>query len=284
MNLHDCINRLPQILRGRFSSSNNASWIAWARDGISQIEKVSTGPGMRRSCLGYQLPSGFVGKPVGLRTISSATLDGVPVAKDFLRSKIDEGFMLEDQVECSRLSGYLCMSSGREVAVIDARNPPSNADGALDGMEFQGWNQAINIPIFSSSWNELVSSGVSSGFQRFTCRRTVPGILYTGTSSSRSVGGWIVKSNLVIHGYRSLLKPESLTEELDLPAGSEMLLASYLRWAAENDQDSAGPDAKVAMGVFNNALARYASDQARATGDSAPFKTNFTPTLGMRRR
>lgn len=93
----------------------------------------------------------------------------------------------------------------------------------------------------------------------------------------------IMLSNITIEGYRAFARPTSLTEELDIPKGSETLLAAYLRWKAEADADLASAETKTAEFAFRDGLARYGVDQSAANGHSRPRHYGFTPIFGGRK-
>ena len=95
--------------------------------------------------------------------------------------------------------------------------------------------------------------------------------------------GVVIKSNLLVEGYRRLARPTSMTDVLDLPEGTESLMAAYLRFAAEADQDTASPETAKAQGAFETALQRYAIDQSRTDGATRPTAYQFTPSLTGRR-
>ena len=362
MNLNDCINRLPLILRGRFSSSNNASWLSWAADCMAQIERVSSGPGMLRTVQAKQLSSGFIPKPKSLFTINNAWLDGEPVqevkfkdsrgfpmtygsvkweshsvsieatdeftASVSVKDSASEGSIPEPLVVTviyaisntkkvsivpesgsfpsgvSSLAGASLWINGSQVVITWNSNPSDTSNGsciadvdvappnvtdlagqilewypsgALDGCEVYANGELVQIA--SSSWDRPVTSPVGwSNARLFTCDRAAPGRSWAGF-----LDGELIKSNLTVEGYRSLARPTSMTEELDLPPGSEGLVSAYLRWAAENDQDISSSEAAVARKAFEMALRQYAIDQSRTEGTSRVSFYQFTPSLTGRR-
>ena len=358
MNLNDCINRLPTVLRGRFSSSNSASWLQWAADGIAQIERVSVGPGNKRRVLGWKMDSGFVPLPPGLCQITNAWLDGELVPS--VRQKDDRGFPMTEDVAFSKLAAdayaddytayvalnevaadfparrtvtiesldgatraaVVTLASGTEFPIaIDgmkgwvlevggerlhitasatfagsveanltfAENGIDNItapfagqmlggieDGALDGCEFH--SRADVVAIQSAAWEKTKSTpGGYTEYPAFNCSRAYPGRTFERKA------GYVIKSNLVIEGYRRLARPATLTETLDLPEGTEGLMAAYLRWAAEADQALSSPDTDKAEAVFTTALKRYSIDQSRTDGATRPTAYQFTPALTGRR-
>ena len=362
MNLNDCINRLPLILRGRFSSSSNASWLAWASDCMAQIERVSSGPGMLRTVQAKQLSSGFIPKPKSLATINNAWLDGEPVldvkfkdsrgfpmtvgvvkweshsvsieatdeftASVSVKDSASEGSIPEPLIVTviyaisstkkvnivpdsgslpsglNSLVGASLWIDGNQVVITWNSNPSDTSDGsciadvdvappdvtglsgqilewypsgALDGCDIFANGELVNIS--ASAWERPASTPVGwSDARLFTCDRAAPGRSWVGF-----LDGELVKSNLTVEGYRALARPTSLTEELDLPPGSEGLVASYLRWAAENDQDISSSEAAAARRSFETALRQYAIDQSRTEGTSRVNSYQFTPTLTGRR-
>ena len=111
----------------------------------------------------------------------------------------------------------------------------------------------------------------------FDCERREPGRAFDTQT------GWLVRSNLVVEGYRSLARPSTLTEELDLPEGSEVLLASFLRMKAEQDMEIGSRDALAAKQEWDAALSRYSADQAKADDQTAPVAFTFNMTRQGRR-
>ena len=355
MNLNDCINRLPMVLRGRFSSSNNASWFAWAADAIAKIERASVGPGNKRTVLGWQMPSGYVPMPSSLCQITNAWLDGEPIKG--LAAKEDRGFMLSETADTERLSGTIKASEFTATVILDAEGKsfPSRRmvsiphfDGATKSGSFllesgdplpigidllKGWVLLIDgeyIDIYSSASSEdsasfhayavtdTVVTGVSGAslfgfnegaldgcefhsdcdvveiqsaewatpkftqsgpttFLQFEADRARPGRTFDTSS------GYLVRGNLKIEGYRRLARPKTLTEELDLPRGTETLMAYYLRWAAENDQDPGSTEAARMLQLFEKSLAEYIVDQSNSDGSTRPTAYQFSPRLGARR-
>ena len=111
-------------------------------------------------------------------------------------------------------------------------------------------------------------------FPSFTLERGAPGRLISGRPE-----GYLLKSNLLVEGYRKLALPTSMTDELDVPDGAEDLIASFLRARAESDMD---PDSSVAIKCnqdFETNLRRYAVEQSETQGDSMPQDFNMTPTF-----
>lgn len=135
------------------------------------------------------------------------------------------------------------------------------------------------IVIAASSWN--VPTLGQQGWpepQSFTCERAHPGRVRPGFRD-----GWIIKSNLILEGYRALARPTSMTDELDLPDGSEDLVASYLRWRGESDMD---PDSATALKCekdFEANLQKYSVDQSQTNGESMPHAYNMSISLSRGR-
>lgn len=355
MNITNILNRLPVTLRGRFASSNNQWWIDVVCDAISEIERISVGPGQIRQAQAFQLKSGFIPLPKVLHQISGAWLDGKELK---LVEKDNRGFQLErDSVTFEKHEATVeapsdiqssisfsnppafgdALPSGRVVeASIDASGeglltlisgdpfvqgsdnllgfpiwfgeslfhvkwslvsgsdpkvasvrlhlyddvPRSEravfggfTEDCLDGAEVHCGNDQIVLS--SSSWSvpKQAISGWTSPLY-FTCERAHPGRTWI---SSRPC--YILKSNLVLEGYRALARPSTITEELDLPGGTEKLLEAYLLWKANDDMERGGRDAKSAEADFEKQLHKYVSDQSKSDGTSMPRGFNMKPSF-----
>ena len=358
MNINDAISRLPIMLRGRFAASNNATWIAWACDAITQIERVCAGPGQLLKCQAWQMASGFVPKPSPIWSITNAWLDGEPVPG--LQEKERRGFAMESMATCERhavqaiateygcevifddlpttgtvpahrtikllsfdgvgKTGSFQLESGSEIPIetdslvgwVVVLNGESLhikessqtfaittvkfselsdqtisghlsgvdllgvEDDALDGCEVHIGHDLVTLQ--SSSWQAPISTrGGWTVMLDFQCDRAQPGRAFSLAS------GYLVKSNLIVEGYRSLARPTTLTEELDLPEGSEVLLASYLRMRAEQDMEIGSRDALAAKQEWSSALARYSADQTKAADRTAPSEYRFNMVRTGRR-
>lgn len=360
MNLNDCINRLPLILRGRFSSSSNSTWLAWAADCIKAVERVSIGPGNKRKVQAWQMTSGFVPMPTPLCQITDAWLDGVRV--DGLQEKDDRGFLTSSTATFKKIDikaksyGYTAdvdvlatgisfpthrvvkvkylASSGSSSITVDLVSG-EKFDTTISSTKYRGWDVVISgtsyyilsgsssdgitaslnldgtipdplsagtlldlygfnesdldggevhvdssiLPIQDATFvNPNKVSGSWGSNTTFSCELSSPARIFTSLTD-----GIFVKSNLVVEGYRRLARPSTLTELLDLPEGSEPLMAAYLRWAAENDQDMASSEALKAKAAFDELLRKYAIDQSRTDGATRPTAYQFTPKLTGRR-
>lgn len=355
MNITNILNRLPLTLRGRFASSNNQWWIDTVGDAISEIERISVGPGQIRQAQAYQLKSGFIPMPKVLHQISGAWLDGEPLK---LVEKDNRGFQLErgavtyekhdvsvaatsdlaatvvfknapsttDALPTGRVvraeidstgSGALYLESGDpfvvgtgtlvnfpiwlggylfhiltsqvtalepSIASVTIRAYDDEArdekavlggftDDCLDGAEVHVENDQIVLS--SSVWSvpEQVPAGWTSPTS-FSCERSHPGRTWTAGRD-----GYILRSNLILEGYRSLARPITLTDELDLPRGTEKLLEAYLLWKAYDDMEKGGPDSRSSETDFTNQLHKYVTDQSKSDGNSMPREFNMKPTL-----
>lgn len=361
MNINDAISRLPIMLRGRFSASNSATWLAWACDAMAQIERVCAGPGQILRCQAWQMASGFVPKPSPIWSITGAWLDGERV--DGLRETERRGFQLSETADCERhevtvsateygcevnfasvpttgtipatrlvtVHSYNGETKTGQFTLESGSNFPKNAD------DLDGWVLFLNgeelhitsiwvtvnsgviyinfttsesgttiaspasgqrligaevdaladcevhaghdlVTILASAWYPPQSTPAGwTSTLLFDCDRKEPGRSFDAKT------GWLVRSNLVVEGYRALARPASLTEELDLPEGSEVLLATFLRMKAEQDMEIGSRDALAAKQEWESALARYSSDQAKADDQTAPVAFNFTMSRPGRR-
>lgn len=144
---------------------------------------------------------------------------------------------------------------------------------ALAGAEIQSGSDLVQI--VSSVWNPPQSTPAGwSNVLSWTCQLARPVRVFSNNYAT------IMLSNITIEGYRTFARPTSLTEELDIPKGSETLLAAYLRWKAEADADLASAETKTAEFAFREGLERYGVDQSAANGHSRPRHYGFTPVFG----
>lgn len=129
------------------------------------------------------------------------------------------------------------------------------------------------VGLSTSAWSIPASTpGGYTDAQLFACERDIPGRVW---SSYRA--GTLVKSNLVVEGYRSLARPSTMEEELDVPETSKELIAAFLRWKAEADMEPGGQEARSQEALYTQLLHDYTVDQSRTDGDSMPHSYNCTP-------
>lgn len=102
----------------------------------------------------------------------------------------------------------------------------------------------------------------------------MPGLRWVGYKSCI-----LVKSNIIIEGYRSLVRPSRMTDTMDAPSSTKELFAAFMRWKAEEDMEPGGKEASNQEAAFSKLLHDYAVDQSRTDGASMPHFYNFTPRL-----
>lgn len=140
---------------------------------------------------------------------------------------------------------------------------------------FVGYEVNINgttIGIGSSSYIKPTSKTFPAA--SFSCERDMPGLSLIGYKSCI-----LVKSNIIIEGYRSLVRPSRMTDIMDAPSSTKELFAAFMRWKAEEDMEPGGKEASNQEAAFSKLLHDYAVDQSRTDGASMPHFYNFTPRL-----
>lgn len=150
------------------------------------------------------------------------------------------------------------------------------AANSLAGAEVQVGNDLVAIG--ASTWS--VPGNGPGGYSdplAFVCERAQPGRVCTDIRA-----GFILKSNLIIEGYRTFARPTSMTDPLDLDPGDEVLIEMYLRWRAESEMDPASSTAKTCENDFNVQLKQFVEDGEATHGDVTQHRYNMK--MRLRRR
>lgn len=159
------------------------------------------------------------------------------------------------------------------VSLLSGQKLEGYAVDCLAGAELHCDNDLIGIA--ASVWNKpKISGDVFVGGSVFSLERSMPGRSWSDYRS-----GYILTSNLVLEGYRALARPITLTDELDLPEGSDNILEHYFRWKAEYDSDPSGPDARACEANYLSALNEYSIAMSSTKGDSMPTAYNMKISL-----
>lgn len=160
-------------------------------------------------------------------------------------------------------------NSSEDVTLLSGQTLEGYDDDCLAGAELHCTHDLIGIA--GSIWQKPISTPggwtVSNGF---SIERAMPGRSWPDYRD-----GQILTSNLVLEGYRALARPVALTDELDLPEGSDNILEHYFRWKAEYDSDPSGPDARACEANYLSAMSEYSIAMSRTEGDSMPTAYNM---------
>ena len=262
MNIKTIIERINVVTRSRFSANGGASWIQWASDIISRIERECPGTGNLKDVQALPMASGFIPKPMSLIDITHVLVDGLPVRFE----KTDAGIRLIGD-DIPALTGEIHMGTWTqttpEIGTVTVTSAAYSLDDALNGFSISCGDRSAEI------FESRMTSELSASIKLAEPSKPMP-----------SAPCLFIKSNVILRGYKVVHKPGSLTEEFDMDDRYYQLLTCGLHMMAEQDMEPAGKDAMAREQAFLGELRRYRVNLTQARGKAAPKRYSFTPRLG----
>lgn len=255
MNLNDLLLELPLVIRNRFAANNFAQWIKMCNRAIAEINRTCAGPGRIITVSPRGNDERLLHVPKQIETVNAVYINGIEVK-----------FSVKNRV-------ILCKEDFPSVST-------SGTADVYGASPTELFVQSSSIPFTPESGNtiELPDGILASALAfNYTTGSTLVGVTLINPipDVTSFVTASIFKSVIDIVGYERTQPISTVNDTIILPDGYEGLMAAFLRYYAENQDDEGSRTAtkwlEEAMRIKN----QFMSIQTKAEGKSSPVRTGF---------